>query len=107
MTEWVATVFIIVGCLLGVTGGIGLLRLPDLYSRLHAVSVTDTLCSFLILSGLALESGVSLASVKLLFIFLFLVFTSPTSSFAVANGAWQWGLRPAPSGPDTQENTSQ
>lgn len=87
-----AILLILMGCLLGLVGGIGLLRLPGFYSRLHAVGVTDTLCSFLILAGLAVESGWSLATIKLVLIFLFLVFTSPTSSYAVANGAWQSGL---------------
>lgn len=69
-------------------------RLNDFYARLHAVGVTDTLCSFLVLSGLAFQSGLSLVTVKLFFIFLFLLFTSPASSFSLANNAWQWGLRP-------------
>jgi multicomponent Na+:H+ antiporter subunit G len=68
--------------------------MPDFYCRLHAVGVTDTLCSFLILCGLSLQAGLSLASVKLLIIFVFLLFTSPTASFSLAHNAWKWGLSP-------------
>jgi multicomponent Na+:H+ antiporter subunit G len=81
------------GCLLGLIGGIGILRLPDTYARLHAVGVTDTLCSFLILFGLALQTSDYIAVTKLILIFLFLGFTSPASSYALGNSAWRWGLR--------------
>lgn len=87
-------VFVSLGCILGMIGGLGMHRFDDFYARLHAVGVTDTLATFLILSGLSFQSGISLASFKLLFIFLFLLFTSPTSSYSLANNAWNWGLRP-------------
>lgn len=94
MVDILTAVFIALGCVLGVIGGIGMHRFNDFYARLHAVGVTDTSCSFLVLCGLALQSGLSLVSVKLFLIFLFLLFTSPASSFSLANSAWQWGLRP-------------
>lgn len=75
------------GCLLGITGGIGIYRLPDFYTRLHATSVTDTLCAFCILSGLGLQAGFSQVSAKLALIFLFLLVTSPTASHALARAA--------------------
>jgi multicomponent Na+:H+ antiporter subunit G len=81
------------GCLLGIVGGIGILRLPDTYARLHAVGVTDTLCTFLILLGLGLQATGYVVVAKLILVFLFLVFTSPASSYALANNAWHWGLR--------------
>lgn len=81
------------GCALGLIGGIGLLRLPDTYARLHAVGVTDTLCTFLILFGLALQATSYIVVAKLILIFMFLAFTSPASSYALANNAWRWGLR--------------
>ena len=81
------------GCLLGIIGGIGILRLPDTYARLHAVGVTDTLCTFLILLGLGLQATGYVVVAKLILVFLFLVFTSPASSYALANNAWRWGLR--------------
>ncbi len=94
MIDMMTAALVALGCVLGIIGGIGMHRFNDFYSRLHAVGVTDTACSFLVLCGLALQSGLSLVSVKLFFIFLFLLFTSPASSFSLANSAWQWGLRP-------------
>jgi multicomponent Na+:H+ antiporter subunit G len=80
------------GCFLGLVGAFGLIRLPDMYARLHAVGITDTLCSFLILSGLACRADSINVIAKLVLIFLFLLFTSPVSSYALANNAWRWGL---------------
>lgn len=85
--------FIGLGCLLGLIGGIGIIKLPDTYARLHAVGVTDTLCTFLILFGLSLQATGFVVVAKLVLIFLFLAFTSPASSYALANNAWRWGLR--------------
>lgn len=93
MLEVLSFLFIGLGCLLGMIGGLGLLKLPDTYARLHAGGVTDTLCSFLILFGLGLQVTDYIAFSKLILIFLFLVFTSPASSYALANNAWRWGLR--------------
>lgn len=81
------------GALLLVIAGIGLLRFPHFYSRLHAAGVVDTLASALFLGGLALIFGPTLASVKLGLIFLFLLFTSPTACHALAYSAWISGLR--------------
>lgn len=85
---------IVSGGLLGITGGIGMHRFPDVFSRLHAAGTTDTLCAALFLLGLALQSGLTLASVKLLVVFVFLLFTSPAASHALANAAWLGGLKP-------------
>ncbi len=94
MIDILSWVLIVTGGALGIIGGIGLLRFPDVYSRLHAVGVTDTGCASLILLGLGLQSGWSFESVKLLFIYAFLFFTSPASSFSLGNGAWQHKIKP-------------
>ncbi len=75
-------------------GGIGLLRLPDVYARMHAAGITDTLGAGLILAGLMLQGGFSLVSVKLLLILVFLLFTSPAATYALANAAYRQGLAP-------------
>ena len=85
---------LVAGGALGIVGGIGIHRFPDFYSRLHAVGITDTLCAILILLGLGLQAGWSLAAFKLALIFAFLFFTSPTASHALANAAWHSGLQP-------------
>ncbi len=94
IADGLTALFLALGGILSLVGGIGMHRLPEFYSRLHAVGITDTLCSFLILAGLGFQSGLSLVTVKLMLIFLFLFFTSPTSSFSLANNAWNWGLKP-------------
>lgn len=76
-------------------GTLGLLRLPDFYTRLHAAGITDTLGAELMLLGMVLQAGFSLVAAKLLLISLFVFFTSPTATHAVANAARVMGLRPA------------
>ena len=75
-------------------GGIGALRMPDLYTRMHAASVTDSLGAILVIAGIMLQAGWSLATIKLLAILLFLLLTSPTSSNALASAALLAGTRP-------------
>jgi multicomponent Na+:H+ antiporter subunit G len=70
-----------------IVGGIGSLRMPDLYTRMHAASVTDSMAPILILSGLMLQAGLSLYSVKLAAILVFLLLTGPTASNALASTA--------------------
>ena len=87
-------------CLLGgaiflLIGAIGVLRFPDFYTRLHAVSVCDTLGAGLVLLGLMLQGGLSLVTVKLLLIFYFMIFSSPTAVHALAQAALQSKLKPA------------
>jgi len=86
-------------CLLGggffaVVGGIGLIRLPDLYTRMHAAGITDTMGAGLILLGLMLQSGLSLATLKLGLVLGFLLLTSPTATHALARAALAAGVRP-------------
>jgi len=91
--EIVAGIFLTLGGGLLVVGGIGLLRFPHFYSRLHAVGVIDTLAAGLFLAGLAFLFGPTLGSVKLLLIFVFLLFTGPTACHALARTAYVAGLR--------------
>ena len=70
-----------------IVGGIGSLRMPDLYTSMHAASVTDSMAPILILSGLMLQAGLSLYSVKLAAILVFLLLTGPTASNALASTA--------------------
>ncbi len=92
--ELLSWILLVAGGFFVMVGGIGVLRLPDLYSRMHAAGVTDTLGTALIVIGLMVQAGPTLVSVKLLLILLFLWFTSPTSSYALANSALFGGLKP-------------
>ena len=82
------------GSIFVLIGGFGLIRLPDFYTRLHAAGITDTLGAELILLGLMFQAGLSLVTVKLILISLFIFFTSPTATHAVANAARVMGLNP-------------
>lgn len=75
-------------------GGIGALRMPNLYTRMHAASVTDSTGAFLVIAGIMLQAGWSLATIKLAAVLLFLLFTSPTASNALASAALLAGMQP-------------
>jgi multicomponent Na+:H+ antiporter subunit G len=84
-------------------GGIGLLRLPDFFSRIHGAGLTDTLGAGLILIGLMLHSGFSLNAAKLAFILFFLLLTSPTGTHVLAQAAMSAGLKPRLAPEDNDE----
>ena len=75
-------------------GALGLVRMPDFYTRMHAVSVTDTLGAGLVLAGLVLQAGLTLVAAKLVVIGLLLFFTSPAASHALARAAFVRGVAP-------------
>ena len=82
------------GVALAIIAGIGLIRLPDLFARMHAAGIGDTLAALLILLGLMLQSGWTLNLAKLALIFFFIFFTSPTSTHALAKAALHGGVQP-------------
>ncbi len=75
-------------------GGIGMLRLPDFYTRIHAAGITDTLGAGMILGGLMVQSSSTLVTIKLVLILFFTFFTSPTSTHALVKAALFSGVRP-------------
>ncbi len=77
-----------------VTGGIGLVRMPDFFTRLHPSGLVDTMGATLIVAGLALQAEEWQVSVKLLLVLVFLYFTGPTATHAVAHAALDGGLKP-------------
>ncbi|WP_394147297.1 monovalent cation/H(+) antiporter subunit G [Shewanella atlantica] len=85
---------LLIGCFLCLSGGIGILRFPDFYTRMHAVSVTDTLGAGLVLVGLMLQSPDGLVLIKLILILLFTLFINPSASHALAKAALHNGLLP-------------
>jgi multicomponent Na+:H+ antiporter subunit G len=92
--EVLATVLVAVGTFFGFVATVGLIRLPDLYSRLHAASKSDTLGSVLSLAGIAVVLGVTTESLKLVFLLVFLFVTSPTAAHAIARAAKEQGIEP-------------
>jgi multicomponent Na+:H+ antiporter subunit G len=87
-------IFLLGGAIFLLIGAVGVLRFPDFYTRLHAVSVCDTMGAGLVLVGLMLQGGLSLVTVKLLLIFYFMIFTGPTAVHALAEAALQGNLMP-------------
>ncbi|MDA0652843.1 MAG: monovalent cation/H(+) antiporter subunit G [Proteobacteria bacterium] len=85
---------IILGAVSMLVGGIGVLRFPDVYSRMHAASITDTLGAGALLLGLTIQAGVTLVAVKLIMMLAFFFFTGPTSSFSLAHAALSSGVEP-------------
>jgi multicomponent Na+:H+ antiporter subunit G len=85
---------VVVGSAFGIIGAVGVLRMPDFFSRIHPAGMTDTMFAPCVLIALMLQSGWSVVTVKLAFIFLFLFLTSPTSSHALANAALHGGVTP-------------
>ena len=82
------------GAFFSLVGGIGLVRMPDFYTRMHAASVTDTLGAGLTLLGLIMYAGLTLVSVKLAMIGLLLLLANPAATHALAKAALLSGLKP-------------
>lgn len=105
MFEFIAISIIFAGTIFCLIGAIGVLRFPDLFSRMHAAGLTDTLGALLVLGGLMLLAGWSLATAKLVFILAFLWMTSPTATHALAKAARHDGVEPLVTQQE-QENAS-
>ena len=94
MIDIASWIFILTGSGFMLIGAWGAVRLPDFWTRLHAVSVSDTGGVLLLTAGMVMQSGLNLISVKLVFIAVFVFITGPTASHAVANAALVSGLMP-------------
>ncbi len=91
---WLASwVLLTVGSGFVLIGGIGAVRMPDLYTRIHAAGMTDSLGPTLVLGGLMLQAGISLEILKLLAILVFMLITGPTATYALANSALMAGIK--------------
>lgn len=87
LVDVLSWIFILGGIFFVVVGAVGVLRMPDLYTRLHAAGMTDTMGAGLLILGMALQAGISLNLGRLLLVYLFLFITSPVSSHALARAA--------------------
>ena len=86
--------FLLSGSFFAIVGGIGIVRMPEFYSRLHGGGITDTLGAALIIFALMFQTGLTLATVKLAMILFFLLVVSPSSCHALAKSAVNQGLKP-------------
>ena len=102
MIDWIAWgvswILLLIGCVFVVTGAVGMIRMPDLYTRLHAGSVTDTGGAIFISLALIVQSifvfGSAMAAIKVSLIMFFTLFTAPTASHALAKTALLSGQVP-------------
>lgn len=99
-------IFLAIGGFLGITGAVGLFRFPDFYTRLHAASVTDTLCAGFIVLGLLMQADSAMMVFKLLLILLIILYTSPTAAHALAKAARHGRLKPVLSEDSSTPGTS-
>ncbi len=90
----VSILSILMGLFFVFAGTLGVLRLPDFYTRIHAAGMTDTLGAEMVLFGLIIQAGFSQMALKLVLISFLLLLTSPTATHAVANAAYRAGLKP-------------
>jgi multicomponent Na+:H+ antiporter subunit G len=74
------------------TGALGLIRLPDFFSRVHGAGVLDSLGTILVLLGLIVQAGLSLVTAKIVLVMAFLLLTGPTAIHALARAALSGGV---------------
>lgn len=86
--------FVAAGSLFLIIGGLGILRFPDFYSRIHPAGITDTMGAWLLIVGLMFASDSWLVTIKLVMLLLFLATTSPLAGHALAKAAYMRGLKP-------------
>ena len=91
MLSWL---LLMAGSFFVVTGGIGLVRMPDFFTRLHPSGLVDTMGATLVVAGLVLQAEEWQVAVKLLLVLVFLYLTGPTATHAVAHAALDGGLKP-------------
>lgn len=91
LLSWIS---LLAGSTFLIIGTIGLIRFPDFFTRLHASSIVDTLGCIFIMVGLMLQAGLSIITVKLMLIVIFILFTSPTAAHALAKAALHGKVKP-------------
>lgn len=91
---WIGGALVLAGALLTVLGAVGVLRFPDVYTRIHAASLTDTGGASLVLLGLGLMSGLNIDTLKLGIVWIFIMLTTPAAANALASAAHGSGHKP-------------
>lgn len=94
LLDGLSAVLIVVGVVFFIAGTVGLLRFPDLYTRLHALTKADNLGLGFIVAGLGLHSGSWIISIKLVFIWLLVMMSSAVASHLIAQAALRKGIKP-------------
>lgn len=94
MVNVIAIILLIGGAFFLAVGSLGVVRLPDFFSRMHAAGKCDTLGVILSMGGLIVYHGLALDSFKLLMILIFIGLANPTATHAMARAALRSGLKP-------------
>ncbi len=94
LTSVLTIVFVVAGIFFLLIGSIGIIRLPDFYSRTHATSKSDTLGMMLVIIGLIIFEGLTINGGKLLLILIFILLANPIGAHALARAAYDSGLKP-------------
>lgn len=92
---WLAVIMILIGLFFLIVGSIGMLRLPDIFTRSHALSLTDSLGAMFVLGGLAVYQGLSTNLLKILVVMLLIYLLNPVIAHATVRAAYRAGLRPS------------
>jgi len=92
----ISVILICLGAFFLFVGGVGIVRLPDFYTRSHAITKSDTLGIILVLAGLAVNEGMTVTSLKLCIAIVFVAIANPTGIHALARAGFKYGLRPWP-----------
>ena len=94
LLAWTGVALIVFGLFFTFVAAVGLIRLPDVYSRSHATSKTDTLGTVLTLGGIALMFETNVPRAKLLLLAIFMLITNPTATHAITRAAYNQGIDP-------------
>jgi len=89
-----AIIFMSAGLFFLVVAAIGVVRLPDVFSRSHAVSLTDSLGAFLMLIGVAFHEGLHTNTLKIIVVLVLLYILNPVIAHATIRAALRSGLKP-------------
>ena len=94
MSTAIAIIFLVLGLFFLLVAAIGMVRLPDVFARSHAVGLTDTMGAFFMLVGLAIYEGLSLNTLKILVVLALLYFLNPVVTHATIRAALRAGVKP-------------
>ncbi len=92
--EILSILFMVTGLFFLIVAAVGVVRLPDVFSRAHAVSLTDSLGAFLMLVGIALHEGLSRNLLKIIAVLALLYIQNPVITHATVRAALRTGLKP-------------
>jgi multicomponent Na+:H+ antiporter subunit G len=94
--SYIAGVLIVAGAAFGFLAALGVVRLPDLYTRLHAASKAGVVGAGLIFAAIGFASGDPAVTLRAVFGVSFLLLTTPVSAHLLARAAYLSGLKPSP-----------